>query len=110
MPTNYKVLGQVAPSASVDTTLYTVPAQTQTVVSSIVVTNRSASAHTFDVAVRPDGASLTSQHYLAFQTNISGNSLTTLTLGITMDASDVLTVRSNLGSVSFSAFGSEITS
>lgn len=109
MPTNYKVLGQVAPSASVDTTLYTVPSQTQTVVSSIVVTNQSASADSFRLAVRPDGASLQTQHYLAYDANVSANSFVTLTLGLTADASDVVTVSSDLGQLSFNAFGSEIT-
>jgi hypothetical protein len=35
MPTAYKVLGQVAPSATTNTTLETVPSATQAVVSTI---------------------------------------------------------------------------
>ena len=58
MATNYKVLGQSAPSATTDTTLYTVPASTQAVVSTVSVCNRGSAAATFRIAVRPDGASI----------------------------------------------------
>jgi hypothetical protein len=109
MPTNYKVLGQVAPSATTDTTLYTVPSTTETVISTVVVANRSATAATYRVAIRPNGATIANQHYIAFDVSVSGNDSTTLTLGLTMDAADVVTVRSSTADLSFSAFGSEIT-
>jgi hypothetical protein len=109
MATNYKVLGQSAPSATTDTSLYTVPASTETVVSSIIVCNRGTSAATYRIAVRPDGASIANQHYLAYDVTISPNSVDTYTLGVTVDASDVITVRASTANTSFSAFGSEIT-
>ena len=46
MATNYKVLGQSIPSATTATTLYTVPAATQAVVSTITVCNQAATAAT----------------------------------------------------------------
>lgn len=109
MPTNYKVLGQSAPSANTDTTLYTVPASTQSVISTINVANRSATAATFRIAVRPDGAAIANQHYVAFDVSIAANSLIALTLGITADAADVVTVRASTADLTFIAFGSEIT-
>ena len=109
MATNYKVLGQSAPSATTATTLYTVPAATQTVVSTIVVTNRGTTAGTFRLSVRPDGAAQANQHYLAYDVNVSSNSFVTLTLGITADATDVITVYASSADFSFQAFGSEIT-
>jgi len=39
MPTTYKVLGQINPSANTATTLYTVPSATQTVVPTITIAN-----------------------------------------------------------------------
>jgi len=51
MANAYKVLGQVAPAATTDTTLYTVPAATEAVISTIVVANRSATARTYDIAI-----------------------------------------------------------
>lgn len=109
MPTAYKVLGQSAPSAATLTTLYTVPASTQTIVSTVVVCNRSASARQFRIAVRPDGAAVANQHYLAFDVTVGASDSTTLTLGITMDAADVLSVYGSTADLSFTAFGSEIS-
>lgn len=109
MPTNYKVLGQSAPAATTDTTLYTVPASTQSVISTINVANRSATAATFRIAVRPDGAAIANQHYVAFDVSIAANTLIALTLGITADAADVVTVRGSTADLTFIAFGSEVT-
>lgn len=109
MATNYKVLGQSAPSATTDTTLYTVPASTQAVISTVNVCNRGSAAATFRIAVRPDGASIANQHYLAFDVTVDGNAIIPLTLGVTLGDTDVLTVRASSANLSFSAFGSEIT-
>jgi glucose-6-phosphate dehydrogenase assembly protein OpcA len=108
MPTSYKVLGQAAPAATTDTNLYTVPASTETIISTIVVANRGATSPTFRIAVRPDGDTIANQHYLAFNVLIGANDSITLTLGITMNASDVITVYASNADLSFNAFGSEI--
>lgn len=109
MPTNYKVLGQSAPAANTDTTLYTVPAVTEAVISTLNVANRAATAATFRVAVRPDAATLANSHYVAFDVSIAANSVVALTLGITANAADVITVRASTADLTFSAFGSEIS-
>ncbi len=109
MATTYKVLGQSAPSATTDTTLYTVPASTQAVVSSIIVCNRSATAITYRVAVRPAGAAIANQHYVAYDVALAANDSVALTLGLTIDATDVITVRASTADSSFSAYGTEIT-
>lgn len=109
MATNYLVLGQVAPSATTATTLYTVPASTQAVVSTITVCNRASLAGTFRLAVRPDGAALANQHYLVYEAIINPNDTTALTLGLTLGDTDVVTVYASSASMSFSAFGSEVT-
>lgn len=109
MPTNYKTLGQSAPGATTDTTLYTVPASTQSVLSTITVCNRSATAATYRIAVRPDGASIANQHYLVYDAPIGSNETVALTLGVTLGDTDVLTVRASTANLSFCAFGSEIT-
>jgi hypothetical protein len=109
MPTAYKVLGQSAPSATTLTALYTVPAATEAVVSTLVVCNRSATNRTFRIAVRPNGATIANQHYIAYDVTVGASDSTTLTLGITMDAGDVLDVYASTTDLSFTAFGSEIT-
>lgn len=109
MATTYKVLGQVAPSATTDTTLYTVPSATQAVISTIVVANRAATAASYRIAIRPAGATLANEHYIAFDILVGANDSTTLTLGLTVGATDVVTVRASTADLTFSAFGSEIT-
>lgn len=108
MATTYKVLGQSAPSATTETDVYTVPGATTAVLSTVVVANRSASAVTYRIAVRPDGVTLANQHYIAYDVNVGASDSTTITLGITMDAGDVLTVYASTGDLSFNVFGSEI--
>lgn len=109
MPTSYKVLGQVEPSATTATTLYTVPSATDTVVSTITVCNKAASAGTFRVAVRPAGETLADKHYIVYDASCASYDTITLTLGLTLDATDVLTVYASSADFSFNAFGSEIS-
>jgi hypothetical protein len=109
MATAYKVLGQVAPAANTDTTAYTVPAATETVISTIFVCNRGTDASTFRIAVRPNAATLANQHYIAYNVLILGSTSTAITVGVTMDAADVLTVRSSSTALSFNVFGSELS-
>lgn len=108
MATTYKTLGQSAPSAATATTLYTVPAATQTVVSTIAVCNRGASAGTFRIAIRPDGAALANSHYIVYDAAIAANDAIFLTVGATIDATDVITVYASSADFTFTAFGSEI--
>jgi hypothetical protein len=109
MPTTYKVLGQVAPSATTATTLDTVPSATQCVVSTITVCNRAATAATFRIAIRPGGATLANEHYIAYDSTVAANDTTAFTLGITLAATDVITVYASTANLSFNAFGSEIS-
>jgi glucose-6-phosphate dehydrogenase assembly protein OpcA len=97
------------PSATTATTLYTVPSSTSTVVSTITVCNQASTAGTFRLAVRPAGASLAAQHYLAYDTPIAANDTVALTLGITLATTDVITVYASSANMSFAAFGSEIS-
>jgi glucose-6-phosphate dehydrogenase assembly protein OpcA len=103
-----KVLGQQAPSASTATTLYTVPASTETVVSSLTVANRGSSSATFRVAVRPAGASLANEHYIYHGITIPGGDAFAATLGITLATTDVVTVWASSADLSFGLFGEEV--
>ena len=109
MPTVYKTLGQSNPSATTATTLYTVPSATSTVVSTITVCNQASTAGTFRIAIRPAGASLAAQHYVAYDTPIAANDTVALTLGITLATTDVVTVYASSANMSFNAYGSEIS-
>jgi len=108
MAATYKVLGQSAPSATTDTDVYTVPSATSTVVSTITVCNRSASAVTYRIAVRPTGAAIANQHYIAYDVSLAANDTTALTLGISLATTDVVTVYASTANLTFNIFGSEI--
>jgi hypothetical protein len=108
MALTYKVLGQVDPVLATLTTLYTVPASTSTVVSTIVACNRGA-ATTIRIAVRPAGAAIDPKHYICYDVAIAANETITFTLGITLATTDVISVYATLATIAFSAFGSEIS-
>lgn len=108
MASTYKVLGQSNPAAATNTDLYTVPASTSTVCSTLVIANTAATATTFRVAVRPAGAAITTAHYLVYGANIPANDSVFLTLGISLAATDVVTVYAGSANVVFNLFGSEI--
>ena len=108
MATTYKTLGQIAPTATTLTTLYTVPASTAAVVSSIVVANQSSSVATYRIAVRLGGTSIDPKQYLVYDAVLAGNTSIAYTLGITLATTDVISVYSSSTTVSFQAFGSEI--
>lgn len=108
MATAYKVLGQSAPAATTNTTLYTVPSATSAVVSTLSICNRGVST-TFRVAVRPAGATLANQHYIVYDNYVNAGDTIFLTLGITLATTDVVTVYAGTADTSFSLFGSEIS-
>lgn len=108
MATTYKVLGQVNPSATTATTLYTVPSATSTVISTITVCNQASTAATYRIAVRPAGATLEAKHYIVYGATVAASDTTTLTLGLTLATTDVVTVYASSANLSFNAFGSEI--
>ena len=109
MATTRKVLGQVAPAATTNTDIYTVPAATSTVCSTLVVANRGADAATFRVAVRPGGATLANQHYLYYDVALSPGDSFAATIGVTLAATDVVTAYASTANLSFSLFGEETT-
>lgn len=108
MANTYKVLAQSNPSATTATTLYTVPSATSSVISTITICNQAASAGSYRIAVRPAGATLAKQHYVAYDIAIAANDTTALTLGLTLATTDVVTIYASSADLSFSAFGSEI--
>ena len=108
MSETLKVLGQSAPEATTDTNIYTVPASRAAVVSSLTVCNRGTAEGTFRVAVRPAGAAIAVAHYVYFDAKLAANSTLAATLGLTLAATDIVTVRASSANFSFSLFGSEV--
>lgn len=108
MASTYKVLAQVKPTATTLTDGYTVPGATQAVVSTIVVTNQSATPTAFRLSIAVAGAADTAKQYIAYDVPIGANETQTFTLGISLGAADVVRVYNTLATLSFNVFGVEI--
>ena len=102
-----KILGQHASVAGVDADLYTAPALTQTVISTISICNTTGANSGYTIAVRGAGAVLATKHYIVKAGSIPANSTDFITVGFTLAATDVLTVSAVASDVAFNAFGDE---
>jgi hypothetical protein len=110
MAKNYRIAGQQAPLANTDTTLYTVPASTQFVGSTLTICNRDVSVvSSYRVMVVPSGDILGNKHYIAYDVLISGRGTDKLTIGIALASGDKVYVRSDTANLSFTLFGAELT-
>jgi hypothetical protein len=109
MAIEYKVLAQSAPDATTNTDIYTVGSGKQAILSTITIANRSATPRTYRIAIRPTGATLSNEHYIAYDVIIPASDTVSLTLGITLTATDVVTVYASTADLSFGIFGSEIS-
>lgn len=105
-----KILGQAQPSANSTTDLYTVPAVTNTVVSSVIITNTTATSQLFRLSIAQGGAADVTSQYLYYDVNLPGNDTFVASLGITLAASDKIRCRTNAANtVNFTAVGVELT-
>lgn len=109
MADTFKVLGQSAPSATTLTDVYTVPAATSAVVSTIVVCNRGGSATTFRISVAVGGAADATKQYLYYDEPIAANDTWMATIGVGMATTDVLRAYAGNGNLSVSVFGVEVS-
>lgn len=108
MATTYKILGQSAPAATTEVDLYTVPAATNAIVSTVTVCNRGASSGTFRIYVSPAGAATANANYLVYDATLDSKAFIAFTLGITLNATDELRIYASTTDFSFNAFGTEI--
>jgi hypothetical protein len=109
MAETHKVLGQSNPTATTATVLYTVPAATQAVVSTLSIATLTSASATFRVAIRVAGAALSNAQHIAYDVSITGNDSVMLTLGLSLGTGDIVSVYASTGNVAFSLFGVEIT-
>ena len=109
MATTYKILGQSNPALTSSTDLYTVPASTSAVCSTLNIANLAAINATFRIAILPSGSSLQAKNYLAYDTVIPGNDSISLTIGMTLAQFDKVQVYASTISQSFNLFGTEIS-
>jgi hypothetical protein len=101
MPNTSKVLFRGAATTSTGTTLYTVPSLTTTVVTSIIVTNTSASAGTYTLAL--GGINL------ATTVAVGGNDSTVIDMKQTLVATNTITGGASATTINFHISGVEIS-
>jgi hypothetical protein len=105
----YKVLGQSAPLAAQETTLYTVPSATQAVCSTLSICNRGATDNTFRVRIKINNAADANSQFICFDAPVGAYDTLLLTFGATLNAGDVVRVYGSTANLTFQLFGSEIT-
>lgn len=101
------------------TDLYTVPAGSSAVVSTITVNNFATRYNTGNdypsyttstpvrIAILPSGQTLAKKNFVVFDAPVNNNTTQTFTIGVTLAAGDKIQVSAPTNNVSFTAFGSE---
>jgi len=107
----YQQLGATVVVADTDTTLYTVPALTEAIVSEITICNIGSTQRTFRLAHIAGGGigTVANEDYKYYDTPINANSSLILNIGLAMATTDTLLVRASHAEVVFSASGVEIS-
>lgn len=104
--TTYKILGQQAPAVITNVDLLTVAAATEAIGSTLVIANTTATSVTARVFARIAAAPAATTNAILYDVAIAGNSSATFTLGITLAATDVITVRTaTANALTFTLFG-----
>lgn len=105
----YKVLGQSSPAATTLTDLYSVPANTQAICSSITICNRNSAADTtYRISVAVGGAADSVSQYIVYNETIRKNTTTIINIGLGMQSTDKIRVYADSTNLSFMATGVEI--
>jgi hypothetical protein len=109
MATSYKILGQAAPANTSNADLYTVPAATEAVISTLLVTNTTGTDATCRIFARAAGAAASTSNAIIYDGTVTANDFKAITVGVTLAATDVITVQSGTAdALTFQSFGSEI--
>lgn len=109
MTTTIKVLGQLNPPAATLSALYTVPALTSAVSSSITACNQSGTPTSFRFSIRVAGAADDPKQYTYYNRPIGGYDTFAAVLGKTLSAGDIVMVYSDNAQTSFELSGKEIS-
>ena len=109
----YKILGQVNPTANTQSNVYVVPAATEDVVNSITIANLGSSNVSYSLIVMPSAEfanpASNGKYFLVRGSTMPGADTATLTLSLSLPAGAIVAANTNSGSLSFSAFGVEIS-
>lgn len=90
------------------TKIYTVPDETETIISSIFVSNNKTTPTTYDLAIVPSGETLSLKNHIRWDVRLDGNDFDLIDSKITISAGDsVYLIPSSISPVAITLFGIE---
>jgi hypothetical protein len=108
----YKILGQVQPTGNILTTIYTVPAATNTMISTITICNQSPNTVSINVAANVSGSAVTTRNFIVSGYSLGAAETLVLEPRISLNVGSILSANitgANASSnISINAFGVEI--
>lgn len=109
MAQSYNILGQLSPTANTLTNVYVTGASTSSIVGTIVIHNFSDANASYSLVVRPINEALATKHFIVRGGVLPAREQISITGAVTMNSSVILAANTNSGSISFNAYGVEIT-
>ena len=109
MAQTYEILGQLSPTANTLTNVFVTGASSSAIVGTITLHNFSDSNTSYSLVVRPINETLANKHFIIRGGVLPAREMISITGAVTMNASAILAANTNGGSVSFNAYGVEIT-
>lgn len=108
----YKILGQIQTTANALTTIYTVPASTNTVVTTITICNQSANTVSINVAANVSGSAVTTKNFIVSGYSLGAAETLVLEPRVSLNVGSILSANitgaNAVSNVSINAFGVEI--
>ena len=115
MPSQYKTLGQISPSANTATNVYVSPATVSggsapvnTVIGTLTVHNHTDANASYSFFVRPIAQTLADKHFIIKGGVVPARELVTITGAVCMNSSVILAANTNKAGITFNAYGVEI--
>ncbi len=105
----HKILGQLSPTANTLTNVYVTGASSSAIVGTITIHNFSDSNSSYSLVVRPINEALSAKHFIIRGGVLPAREQITITGAVTMNSSAILAANTNGGSVSFNAYGVELS-
>lgn len=109
MASTYKILGQVNPTANTLSNVYVTGASASAIVSTITIHNFSDANSSYSIVVRQINEALGSKHYVIRGGIIPARELISITGAVTLNSNAILAANTNSSSISFNAYGVEVT-
>lgn len=109
MAQTYEILGQLSPTANTLTNVFVTGASSSAIVGTITLHNFSDANASYSLVVRPINETLANKHFIIRGGILPAREMISITGAVTMNANAILAANTNGGSVSFNAYGVEIT-